>query len=745
EATGVREYQIKRDQAINKLIRTEENLTQAETLLTEIEPHLNSLTRQVKRLEKREKIEAQLREAQVAYYGCLWTHLQQEYKQFTGQLQNQQSEMQQLEEQLRKQQAASDIISQEASRAERYQSLQKQFNTLLEQKSYLLKEEAVLKGKLEIEHQKQGELSLVWLKRKEDEITQDIHTHEAEELLFKEQIVREENELKRHEQNLRALHAEFRDEEYTIVQLKEEIEKQSHAMTIPEVQADLSKIFAEQEAFLRNLLQTKSLDEFRTLQTQGKKITERFAEFMDRLNSDDKEAVEALRVEMKQKEQVLSRLIQEREAAQHSMNELRVSIGSTKAKVELHHKQIQRSQDELASIQSNIDESTREKDEQEKNAQMEEYTLALRDFEMQLANINKQLDSVRVEIDAFNQQEEEKKTRLLAIQSEMRSLQRKLTNISQQANTIEINLARIETRQEDVNAEVQKEVPQELHQSIFGYSAQPTEDNQQLQHMIASLRHQLEVIGSVDEQTVNEYTETKKRFDFLLEQTTDLSTSIGSLEKVIDELDKTIHIQFQKNFKLINEGFQKYFKILFNGGKAKLEALTETEEAQEAAQEQASQGETEIQQEVVSLEEEKKRELIGKKKKKQKVVSGIDVMASPAGKKITHVAALSGGEKSLVSIALLCAIIAHNPSPFVVLDEVEAALDEENSEKLVAILKELSQKTQIIVITHNRVTMRTADILYGVTIGKEGKSHILSVELKEAEELCVEDPENTVQ
>ena len=729
EATGVKEFQIKRDQAINKLIRTEDNLVQSETILTEIEPHLRSLTRQVKRLEKREKIEEQLSEAQFHYYGCLWSELKKEHFLLKQQFADRAAEIKNLEKVIDQEQQASELLATESSRGERYEQLQQKYNEVLEAKNNILKEQAILKGKLEVEHERQGELSLIWLQRKEDEIETNIHDLESSQINLKQELERKEHELGRKQKNYNSLKEEFRAEEYSILQLKQQIENESHALSVPEIQGRLQKIFVGQEDFLKRLIKTNSLDEFKEVQSEAKAVTNQLAELLDELDSTERGTLEVLQVDMKRKEQALEKLIKEKESLQHQINELKVSVESLKNKFEFNHNQLDRLQDEVSSIQSNIEESNSGKADGNQTAA---YNQQLSIYEDEIEKKDKYLKGIRVEIDGFNKEEEDKKTKLVAIQSEMRVLQRKLTNFRQDTNTIEVNLARIETRQEDSREEIQREVKAELHDKIFNYQHTEKINRSELEKKIQSFHKQLEAIGSVDEETITEYKETKERYDFLKNQTTDLNKSISSLEKVINELDDTIHKQFQKNFKKINEGFQKYFKVLFEGGSAKLELITEVEKARE---EQVEEGEIAGE----SLEEEKTRELLGKKKKKQKIIAGIDVIATPPGKKVTHINALSGGEKSLVAIALLCAIIAHNPSPFVVLDEVEAALDEENSEKLGAILKSLCQKTQIIVITHNRITMRAADILYGVTIGKTGKSHILSVELKEAEELVAEE------
>ena len=119
-------------------------------------------------------------------------------------------------------------------------------------------------------------------------------------------------------------------------------------------------------------------------------------------------------------------------------------------------------------------------------------------------------------------------------------------------------------------------------------------------------------------------------------------------------------------------------------------------------------------------------------KKSEKILTGIDVIANPPGKKVKYLNMLSGGERTLTSIALICAILHNNPSPFVVLDEVEAALDEANTLRFAKIMGELATTSQFIVVTHNRVTMHAADALYGVVMGADGISKLLSVKMEEA-------------
>lgn len=243
-------------------------------------------------------------------------------------------------------------------------------------------------------------------------------------------------------------------------------------------------------------------------------------------------------------------------------------------------------------------------------------------------------------------------------------------------------------------------------------------DEEYLKQKITNYKKQLELIGGIDPEAEKEFIETNDRYQFLDKQTSDLNTTISSLEKVIIELDLNIKEKFEKEFKVIAEQFSKYFKILFNGGQAKIFKLeAEDEENKKETSEQ------------IALEDERAKKLKKLKKYNALRVAGIEIQATPPGKKIQSISMLSGGERALTAIALICAIISANPSPFVVLDEVDAALDEANSERLAKILEDLSSKTQFISITHNRASMKKASIIYGVTMKSDGVSQLISIRL----------------
>jgi chromosome segregation protein len=344
----------------------------------------------------------------------------------------------------------------------------------------------------------------------------------------------------------------------------------------------------------------------------------------------------------------------------------------------------------------------------------------------------KEISILQEKVDNVNQAQETKKRNLLELQRTINEQEKSVSSINYDLNNNKISLAREETRIEDVENNINLD---KLNlDKIKKHQVEENINVDRLKSEISELKSQLEMIGGIDPETEKEYEETQKRFSFLYEQTEDLNKTIKSLEKVIIELDTIIKERFEAEFKVISEKFNEYFKILFNGGNAKIFPLKENALADS---EEGKKTESNAEGEQIALnknaQSEKNIKLIKYLKKYNAIgLSGVDIIATPPGKKISSVSMLSGGERALTAIALICAIISANPSPFVVLDEVDAALDEANSGRLASILDDLSNKTQFIAISHNRSTMRKANVLYGVTMESDGVSKLLSVKLDES-------------
>jgi chromosome segregation protein len=210
------------------------------------------------------------------------------------------------------------------------------------------------------------------------------------------------------------------------------------------------------------------------------------------------------------------------------------------------------------------------------------------------------------------------------------------------------------------------------------------------QRKVNNLRADIEELGSVNVDAIEEYKNLKDRYDFMCEQRLDLEDGMSKLKKVIQDMTNIMKEQFAKQFEIINKNFGEVFKELFGGGKAEL-SLTDPENILEC---------------------------------------GIDINVQPPGKKLQNMTLLSGGERAFTAIALLFAILRINPSPFCVLDEIEAALDDVNVYRYADYLKKFTKDTQFLVITHRKGTMEAADTVYGITMEENGISKLLSMKLK---------------
>ena len=214
-----------------------------------------------------------------------------------------------------------------------------------------------------------------------------------------------------------------------------------------------------------------------------------------------------------------------------------------------------------------------------------------------------------------------------------------------------------------------------------------------MKRQIQNLKGDIKKLGDVNVNAIEDYKNVSERFEFLKGQHDDLIEAEATLIKIIEELDAAMRKQFEEQFALISKEFDSVFKQLFGGGKGTLE-LMEDEDILEA---------------------------------------GIRIIAQPPGKKLQNMMQLSGGEKALTAISLLFAIQNLKPSPFCLLDEIEAALDDSNVTRFAQYLHKLTKNTQFIVITHRRGTMTAADRLYGITMQEKGVSTLVSVDLLENE------------
>ncbi|MGE5425495.1 MAG: chromosome segregation SMC family protein [Bacillota bacterium] len=497
--------------------------------------------------------------------------------------------------------------------------------------------------------------------------------------------------------------------------IKQTEQRQSLIAEINEIRLELS---TRQER--RRLLDNQKTQAEREISDIKEKIAKSEVKFDAASINKEKEelykklsALEAAIKEEVEKNQV-GALIADRQRIASELNECRLAASSRRDKIQLFEDKLRQLSREMSDVKEKIAKSEVKFDADKLNLEKGRLDISLKEADKDIAAIQERL---RLE----NEKRDDEKRRLFALQSQINSLQTEINRLNSQQSSIQIEAARQETRLEDLENSIKDE---ELNlEEIKEYHPEEEEgglDDEHLRKRITELKNQLEMIGGIDPETEKEYAETSERFSFLEKQTADLDSAIQSLEKIIAELDINIKERFEKEFKVISEKFSEYFKILFNGGSAKifkLEALETNEEGTTDQQAPSNEGDDRFKR----LRLLRKRNALG--------LAGIEIQATPPGKKIQTISMLSGGERALTAIALICAIISANPSPFVVLDEVDAALDEANSERLAQILDDLSSKTQFVTITHNRASMKRASIIYGVTMKSDGVSQLLSIKL----------------
>lgn len=293
-------------------------------------------------------------------------------------------------------------------------------------------------------------------------------------------------------------------------------------------------------------------------------------------------------------------------------------------------------------------------------------------------------------------QNSEEKERLAEKQ---KSFFRKREELSEEIGRLDKELYRLESQKERLTERMSDQISYMWEEYELTYSgAQALKDETpgtipEIRRAIEELKGNIKGLGNVNVNAIEDYREISERYEFLKAQNDDLAAAREALLKIIEELDTGMRLQFEEKFAQIRQEFDKVFKELFGGGHGAL-ILQEDEDILEA---------------------------------------GIQIISQPPGKKLQNMMQLSGGEKALTAIALLFAIQNLKPSPFCLLDEIEAALDDSNVDRFAKYLHKLTKNTQFIVITHRRGTMVSSDRLYGITMQEKGVSTLVSVNLVESE------------
>ncbi|MBU1062958.1 hypothetical protein KJ700_02175, partial [Patescibacteria group bacterium] len=589
-----------------------------------------------------------------------------------------------------------------------YNQWQTELAQLESERDDFVKQLAKSEAQLELKLEAKGQFDLAWLNNKKNELANEIEKLNKEIILINNNINCEKDKLPELEQQRQEINKTIYQLNDTLLVNDVSLENQASVGIIDQLKKILNKInLAEEEQVLDKI--KKLIKEIRNEINQLLEPT---------VETEEKKKLESAR-------QKLMELTKQKEERLSEINKSNLKIIAWSEQIRLINEKQSKIKLEIINIEKKLLPSQKAPD----NIFNKQISQEIKE---KLVLLEVKIKKLKEDINSFNNQQNKIRNQLFVWQKNLQNIQSEINDLMIQINEQKINAARQETKLEDLEIDIRnnfsnlKEIKEHIITEIINTTF--------VLEKIDALKKQLDQIGGIDPEVEKEYNETKERYDFLDSQVNDLDKAIDSLEKIIKELDVIIKEQFDKEFKNISIKFEEYFKILFNGGNAKIIKITDEVIVKKEDSQNDSNIIENIDESLVAKNFEQQIDLTKIKflqKNNTAGLAGIEIQATPPGKKIKAVSMLSGGERALTAIALICAIISSNPSPFVVLDEVDASLDEANSERLAKILDDLSHKTQFIVITHNRASMHRSSILYGVTMGNDGVSKLLSIKLDE--------------
>ena len=324
------------------------------------------------------------------------------------------------------------------------------------------------------------------------------------------------------------------------------------------------------------------------------------------------------------------------------------------------------------------------------SSQMTEGSYVLEQAKIDFERMVAEIEAKRLEVAQFKNQFEIETAHIRELDEKVNRSQRERNDRLARMNDAQLKLEQAKMKEQYLIDQTREKYMVNLPDVIEKYAdreGNPFEADAELK----DLREKLAKIGEVNLSAIAEFSETQERYEFLTKQHNDLVEAKEQLRKVIDRINKICSKRFKETFDLVNERFQKVFPVLFGGGEAMLQIV----------------------------EDEEKGEM------------GIEIIAKPPGKKMQNVSLMSGGEKALTAVALVFSIFLVKPSPYCLLDEVDAPLDDANVFRFNDLVREMAKRSQIIVVTHNKHTMEVAQKLYGVTMQERGVSTMVSVSLSD--------------
>ena len=389
--------------------------------------------------------------------------------------------------------------------------------------------------------------------------------------------------------------------------------------------------------------------------------------------NENSEVIETLEAKLAEITKEISKLVELKEKNQSNYIVKNEIINSKKASLNTLNERLSNITSELSNLSSVVDSSISNEEERIMNEYYETQN-AKKNVELDIANLTSQREKLKDTIEEIETKNRLNNSTLNKKQNELKELE---VNVSKMDVKLDYYLNTLSTDYEMTFEKAKERYPLEI-------------DVEEARTKVNTYKNNIRRIGMVSLESIEEYDKVSERYEFLTSQRNDLLSAQDTLLEIIDEMDEVMKKEFAETFKKIQDEFEVVFRHLFSGGKATLK-LTDPNNLLE---------------------------------------TGIEIIASPPGKKLTTISLLSGGEKTLTAISLLFAILNVRPIPFCIFDEVEAALDEANVDNFGKYLETYKEKTQFLLITHKKKTMEYANVLYGITMQESGVSKLVSVKLE---------------
>ena len=506
------------------------------------------------------------------------------------------------------------------------------------------------------------------------------------------------NELEAIDSEITSLNARL--SEATANMEKIEAENKKLERKAQEINEDIAEISEDKIKFSAELSRIEALQKQAAVQAEDfenryNQLVERKANSAENAKAAQSE-FEKIRVRIRETEQELAKEQGRREEVRRQREELSSKMSDMKIKIAEFLKDGEAAQREADSLKSGMSDSA----------------AALESLKNQEAELLKLIDERKNTIEQSRQQLENVKTSVVKYNDDIKNWQNIHREQEMHVNNLRSSVKELTAAKEKYSGEIfrieerkvssQRDYDNIINQLYEVYemtrseaeeNAEPVEDRIEAQKQLNEIKSKIRSLGHVNVGAIEEYQEVSQRYKFLSEQLDDVTNSKKELEKLIEELTQDMCRIFSESFVIINENFKAIFRELFGGGKAEL-ILSDPENVLE---------------------------------------SGIEIRVAPPGKVIKNLISLSGGEQSFVAICIYFAILRLKPAPFCILDEIDAALDEVNVKKYAQYLKNFTDTTQFVLVTHRRSAMEEANVLYGVTMQEDGISKLLKMEQSDIE------------